>query len=100
MFCTPQIQTVPAIRWDDLETARLAHAVARPDDRYAGHLPDGSSVQAHSADFAYAKHGLVMVLHECRGRRLWHAMQGNLVIAAHPKHDGARFMALALLTGA
>lgn len=73
-------------------------------DAYAGHLPDGSSVQVHSCDDAYARFGIVMEAHEATGicgpRRLWLAKKGERVIAAHPRHDAARFMALALATGA
>ena len=99
-FAVPQINTVPSIRWSDLQ----APCAATPTDRYQGHLPDGSSVQKHSADDAYAKHGIVMEAHEsigiCGPRRLWLAKKGERVIAAHPRHDAARFMALALLVGA
>lgn len=69
-------------------------------DGYQGHLP-GSGVQRHSADDAYALYGVVMEAHESpSGRRLWHAKKGERVVAAHPHHNAARFMALALLTGA
>ena len=98
-FAVPQINTAPSIRWDDLQ----APALAAKGERYQGHLP-GSGVQKHSADDAYAKHGIVMEAHEaigiCGPRRLWLAKKGEHVIAAHPRHDAARFMALALLTGA
>lgn len=95
MFCTPQVQCVPSIRWDVLQ----APCAATPAARYEGHLP-GSGVQRHSADDAYARHGIVMECHEAQGRRLWLAKKGERVIASHPKHDTARFAALALLTGA
>ena len=69
-------------------------------DAYAGHLPDGSSVQRHSADDAYARFSIVMECHEARGRKLWRAKKGERIIAVHGRHDSARFMALALCTGA
>ena len=94
-FAVPQINTVPSIRWSDLQ----APCAATPTDRYQGHLPN-SGVQKHSADDAYANHGVVMEAHEAGPRRLWLAKKGDRVIAAHPRHDAARFMALALLTGA
>lgn len=89
------INCVPSIRWDVLQ----APALANKGERYQGHLP-GSGVQKHSADDAYAFHGIVMEAHEARGRRLWLAKKGNRTLAAHPRHDAARFMALALITGA
>lgn len=89
------IQCIPSIRWDVLQ----APALAAKGERYQGHLP-GSGVQKHSADDAYAQHGIVMEAHEAKGRRLWLAKKGERVIAAHPRHDTARFMALALITGA
>lgn len=95
MYITPQFQTVPSIRWDVLQ----APALAAKGQRYQGHLP-GSGVQRHSADDAYALHGIVMECHEANGRRLWHAKKGDRTLAAHPRHDAARFMALAILTGA
>src|SRR5574343_1464808 len=94
-FAVPQINTVPSIRWSDLQ----APCDKVPTDRYQGHLP-GSGVQKHSADDAYARFGIVMEAHEALGRRLWLAKKGERVIAAHPRHDAARFMALALITGA
>lgn len=94
LFITPQVQTVPSIRWDAINQHH------KPSPSYLGHLPDGSSVQRHSADDAYARFGIVMECHEARGRRLWLAKQGERVLAAHPRHDAARFMALALCTGA
>lgn len=96
LYITPQVQTIPSIRWDVLQ----APALATKGERYQGHLSDGSSVQKHSADDAYARFGIVMEAHEARGRRLWLAKKGNRTIAAHPRHDAARFMALAILTGA
>jgi hypothetical protein len=96
LFITPQINTIPSILWDVLQ----APALAKPAERYQGHLP-GSGVQRHSADDAYAKHAIIMEAHESStGCRLWLAKQGNRVLAAHPRHDAARFMALALVTGA
>ncbi len=96
LFTTPQINTIPSIRWDVLQAPTLA----KPAERYQGHLP-GSGVQRHSADDAYARHGIIMEAHESgTGHRLWLAKQGNRVLAAHPRHDAARFMALALVTGA
>lgn len=95
-FAVPQINTVPSIRWSDLQ----APCAKVPTERYQGHLPNGSGVQKHSADDAYAKHGVVLEAHEANGRRLWLAKKGERVIAAHPRHDTARFMALALCTGA
>ena len=99
LFTTPQINTIPSIRWDVLQAPTLA----KPAEHYQGHLP-GSGVQRHSADDAYAKHGIIMEAREvtgiCGTRRLWLAKQGNRVLAAHPRHDAARFMALALVTGA
>jgi len=99
IFITPQVDTVPSIRWDKLQ----APCAAVPTQHYEGHLP-GSGVQKHSADDAYAKHGIVMMCHEsvgiCGPRRLWEARQGNRSITFHPRHDTARFMALAILVGA
>ena len=94
-FAVPQINTVPSIRWDHLQ----APTKATPTERYQGHLP-GSGVQRHSADDAYARFGIVMEAHEALGRRLWLAKRGDKVLAAHPRHDCARFMALALCTAA
>lgn len=66
----PQFQTVPSIRWDDLQ----APTYATPARHYAGHLPDGSGVQAHSADPDYRLYGIVMVAHSnAAGRLLWTA---------------------------
>ena len=94
-FIATQIQTVPSIRWDVLQAPTLA----TPTQHYQGHLP-GSGVQIHSSDDAY-RHGIVMVAHEsATGRRLWHAMKGSRIVAAHPRESAARFMALALITGA
>jgi len=90
-----QVDCVPSIRWDVLQ----APALAAKGERYQGHLPN-SGVQRHSADDAYAQHGIVMEAHEARGRRLWLAKKGDRTLAAHPRHDAARFMALALCTGA
>jgi hypothetical protein len=95
MFINPQVKTVPSIPWDVLQAPTLA----TPTTRYEGHLP-GSGVQRHSADDAYAGHGIVMEAHEAKGRRLWLAKKGDRTIAAHPRHNAARFMALAILTGA
>jgi hypothetical protein len=96
LHCTVQFpNVVPSIRWDVLQ----APCAATPTARYEGHLPN-SGVQRHSADDAYAKHGIVMECHEAKGRRLWLAKKGERTLAAHPKHDAARFMALAILTGA
>jgi len=65
-----QFQTIPSIRWDDLQ----APAISQPSSTYAGHLPDGSSVQIHSTDADFALYGLVMVAHEnAAGRILWTA---------------------------
>lgn len=90
-----QVDCAPSIRWDVLQ----APALANKGERYQGHLPN-SGVQRHSADDAYAQHGIVMEAHEARGRRLWLAKKGDRTLAAHPRHDAARFMALALCTGA
>ena len=96
LFITPQVDTIPSIRWDVLQ----APALKTPTARYEGHLP-GSGVQRHSADDAYAIHGIVMECHESvSGRRLWIAKKGSRTLAAHTRHDAARFMALAILTGA
>jgi hypothetical protein len=101
MFCTPQVQTVPSIRWDVINSPENLARFDTEGDRYQGHLPDGSGVQVHSADWAYAAHRLVLVCHEsASGRRLWEAKVGSRVIASHPRHDTARFMALAIITGA
>ena len=98
-WAVPQVQCQPSILWDVLQ----APALAAKGERYQGHLPN-SGVQRHSADDAYAHHGIVMEAHEARGicgpRRLWLAKKGNRTLAAHPRHDAARFMALAILTGA
>jgi hypothetical protein len=94
-WAVPQIQCTPSIRWD-----RVQDNAPKPGTpTYAGHLPNGSGVQRHSADDAYAQHGIVMEAHEGR-RRVWYAMKNGKMIAAHPRHDAARFMALAILTGA
>ena len=94
-WAIPQVRTINSIRWSALQ----APTKAVPTERYQGHLP-GSGVQRHSADDAYAQYGIVMELHEANGRRLWLAKKGDKVLAAHPRHNAARFMALALLTGA
>ena len=97
-WAKPQVETVPSILWDVLQ----APTFDTPTEHYAGHLP-GSGVQRHSADDAYANYGIIMEAHEsvgiCGPRRLWLAKKGEKVVAAHPRHDAARFMALALLTG-
>ena len=97
MFITPQVRTVRSIPWDAI------NANHKPARCYDGHLP-GSGVQRHSSDDAYARFGIVMEAHEATGicgpRRLWLAKKGDRVLAAHPRHNAARFMALALLTGA
>lgn len=96
-WAVPQVQCAPSISWERVQ--RNAPKPGTPT--YAGHLPNGSGVQRHSADDAYAAHGIVM---ECvqapNGRRLWLAKRGDRIICAHPRHDSARFMALAILTGA
>ena len=98
-WAKPQVETVPSISWDVLQEP----CANTPTERYQGHLP-GSGVQRHSSDDAYAQHGIVMEAHEpvgvCGPRRLWLAKKGEKVVAAHPRHDAAKFMALALLTGA
>lgn len=78
-YAAVQVQTVPSIRWDDLQAPALAVA----PEHYAGHLPDGSSVQAHSADADFARYGLVMVAHgNAAGRLLWTATRyGRPVIS-------------------
>lgn len=69
-YAAVQFQTVPSIPWDVLQ----APSVAVQADLYQGHLPDGSSVQAHSADADFARYGLVMVAHSrADGRILWTA---------------------------
>ena len=93
-WAIPQVRTVRSIPWDAI------NAHHKPARCYDGHLPDGSSVQRHSADDAYARFNIILECHEANGRRLWLAKQGDRVLAAHPRHDAARFMALALLTGA
>lgn len=66
-----------------------------------GHLPNGNSVQAHSADRFYAVYGLVMIAVEnAAGNRLWQATQHGKVIYTHPNHNKARDTAVMLLTGA
>lgn len=94
-FAHPQVQCAPSILWEKLQ----APCAAIPTERYQGHLP-GSGVQKHSSDDAYARFGIVMEAHEALGRRLWLAKRGDKVLAAHPRHDCARFMALALCTAA
>lgn len=90
-----QIHTAPSILWDVLQAPTKATAT----QLYQGHLP-GSGVQIHSSDEAY-RHGIVMECVESHnGRRLWIAKQGDRILAAHPKHNAARFMALVLATGA
>ena len=96
LYITPQFWVCNSIRWDVLNAPTLK----TPTERYQGHLP-GSGVQRHSADDAYAIHGIIMEAHEsATGRRLWLAKKGSRTVAAHPNHDAARFMALAILTGA
>lgn len=92
------IDTIPSVRWDVLQ----APALAKPADRYQGHLPDGSSVQKHSTDALYREHGIhLRCIEGANGRRLWQAVDtAGRVVAAHPKHSGAYFIAMALHTGA
>lgn len=68
---------------------------------YTGHLPNGNPVQAHSADYAYARFGIVMMARESEsGNRLWQACRDGKVIINHPSHNKARDAAIMLLTGA
>ncbi len=93
----PQFQTVPSIRWDDLQ----APTYATPARHYAGHLPDGSSVQAHSADADFATLGLVMVCHESgNGRRLWTATRYGRPLISGRCYCAVLAAARGLLTGA
>jgi hypothetical protein len=99
LFITPQVATVPSIRYDDMEAARLAHDT--PTERYQGHLADGSSVQAHSAGPLYAQHRVVIhAVEGANGRRLWVAKQGERVLCSHPRHCCCELLAHAALNGA
>lgn len=70
-------------------------------DLYQGHLSDGSSVQIHSCDAAYAQHRIVMQAVEApNGRRLWQATRFGKVLFSHRKHDTALNAAISLLIGA
>ena len=72
MFCTPQVQCVPSIRYDEINSPQNLARFDTDGDRYQGHLADGSSIQIHSSDYAYRAFRLVMVCHEsATGRRLW-----------------------------
>ena len=96
VFITPQVQTVPSIRWD------VINANHKPEPAYLGHLPDGSSVQRHSADPLYRQHNVFLRCVEgANGRRIWQAIDksGN-IIAAHPKHNGCALIVHAVLNGA
>lgn len=95
----PQFQTVPSIRWDDLQ----APTYATPARHYAGHLPDGSSVQAHSADPDYRLYGIVMVCHEsARGKpyRLWTATRYGRPLISGPCYCAVLAAARGLAVGA
>lgn len=96
-FARVQVQTVPSIRWDTLQ----APALAQPSSHYAGHLPDGSSVQAHSADADFARYGLVMVAHSCAdGRILWNATRYGRPIISGRCYCGVLAAGRGLIVGA
>ena len=91
------INTTPSIRWDTIN----APCAATPADLYRGHLADGSSVQAHSADRFYAAHGIVMVAHYSPGRRIvWTATRYGADIISGYRHDATLNAALGLIVGA
>lgn len=96
LFITPQIQTVPSIPWDTINANHRAEPV------YQGHLPDGSSVQKHSADPPYRQHGVhLRCIQGANGRRIWQAIDKHgVIIAAHPKHNGCALIAHSQLNGA
>ena len=92
-----QFATVPSIRWNDLQAPCVSKA-----DIYAGHLPDGSSVQIHSADADFALYGLVMVAHYApsTGRMIWTATQyGRSIVSGH-HYAGVLAAGRALIVGA
>lgn len=92
------IDTIPSVRWDVLQ----APALAKPADRYQGHLPHANPVQAHSADPLYRQHGVhLRCIESGTGRRIWQAIdKSGSIIAAHPKHNGCALIAHAALVGA
>ena len=89
--------TVPSIRWDALQ----APTYAVPTSHYAGHLPNGSGVQAHSADADFAAYGLVMVAHgNAAGRILWVGSRyGKPIISGHC-YCAVRAASIGLIVGA
>lgn len=96
-FATVQVQTVPSIPWDVLQ----APALVEPSSHYAGHLPDGSSVQAHSADADFARYGLVMVAHDnAAGCILWTATRYGRPIISGRCYCGVLAAGRGLIIGA
>lgn len=92
----PQINTVPSIRWSDLQ----APCAAIPTERYQGHGKSGG-IQLHSMDATFAHYGIVMQCVEgASGRRIWQALKGEHIVFSHPKHDAALAGAVMVLTGA
>lgn len=95
LHITPQVQTVPSIRWETINAHHKREAV------YQGHLNDGSSVQIHSTDPLYRQHGVhLRCIESAAGRRIWQATKGDRVIFSHPKHDAALAGAVMLIVGA
>ena len=89
--------TVPSIRWDELQ----APTKDTPAQHYAGHLPDGSSVQAHSADADFALYGIVMVAHSnAAGRILWTATRYGKPIISGTWYRSVLIAARGLCVGA
>lgn len=94
IFITPQIQTVPSIRYDQI------NANHRPEPSCLGHGKSGG-IQLHSMDLGFARYGLVMrCIQGANGRSLWQATKAGAVIFSHPKHDAALAGAVMILTGA
>lgn len=92
------IETLPSVRWDVVQ----APAIAIKADLYQGHLPDGSSVQAHSADRYYAVYGIVMVAtySVVADRHVWTATRHGMPIITGYRHDATLAAAVGLITGA
>lgn len=96
-FAAVQVQTIASIPWDTLQ----APAIASPSSHYAGHLPDGSSVQAHSADADFARYGLVMVAHDNgSGRLIWTATRYGRPIISGRCYCGVLAAGRGLIVGA
>lgn len=94
---TVQVEVVPSILWDTLQ----APALAVHSSTYQGHLPDGSSVQAHSADTDFALYGLVMVANYGEnGRLLWTATRYGKPIISGPSYRAVLAAGRGLIIGA